>query len=408
MMNCRHCHAPLKHVFLDLGTAPPSNAYLTATQLQAPEPWYPLRLLVCERCWLVQTEDYVQREQLFTDHYAYFSSISSSWLAHAQRYVETMQSRFALNETSLVVEIAANDGYLLRFVRDAGIPCYGIEPTASTAAAAKAQHLEIIERFFDVSLADELARAGRQADLMIANNVLAHVPKINQFVQGFQRLLKPSGVATFEFPHLLQFYQNNQFDTAYHEHYFYLSMIAVEHIMNEADLQIFDVEQWPTHGGSLRIFVQRRDTGRHPVTDAVDQLRYLEVATGMMTLDWYRHFQPKVENIKHQLLRFLLESKQRGQRIGAYGAAAKGNTLFNFAGVRADLVPYVCDAAPSKQGHYLPGSRIPIYAPEHLRQDRPDWILLLPWNLQDELTQQLADAKTWGGRFVTAIPSLQY
>lgn len=405
-MKCRHCGSELRLPFLDLGSAPPSNAYLTESGLRAPETWFPLRLLVCESCWLVQTEDHAGREALFTDDYAYFSSFSSSWLAHAERYVQSMVGRFNLNSGSRIVEVAANDGYLLQYVQANGIPCYGIEPTASTAQAARNKGIEIVERFFGVELAEELASNGQQADLIAANNVLAHVPDINDFVSGFTHLLKPGGVATFEFPHLLRMVRENQFDTAYHEHYSYLSLTAVEHIFARNGLAVFDVEELLTHGGSLRVFAQRSNTGRQPVAPAVTVLRKVEADAGMISMAFYSGFQSRAERVKDDLLAFLIDAKHHGLKVGAYGAAAKGNTLLNFAGVRPDLLPYVVDKNPAKQGKYMPGSRIPIVGEAHLQAHKPDRILILPWNLRQEVTAQLAYVREWGGRFVTAVPTL--
>lgn len=406
-MKCRHCAALVTLPFLDLGSAPPSNAYLDAAALNAPETWFPLRVLVCEQCWLVQTEDHAGREALFTEDYAYFSSFSSSWLAHAASYVADMAQRFRLDSASNVVEIAANDGYLLQYVQRAGIPCYGIEPTASTAAAAREKGIAIDERFFGVALARELAAAGRQADLMAANNVLAHVPDINDFVAGFALLLKPEGVATFEFPHLLQMVRECQFDTAYHEHYSYLSLTAVRRIFAANGLAVFDVQQLPTHGGSLRVFAQRADTGRQPLLPAVAQVLHEETAAGMLGPDFYTRFGREPARIACELLAFLTAQAAAGKRVAAYGAAAKGNTLFNFAGVRPHLVPYVVDRNPAKQGKFLPGSRIPIVDEAHLQADRPDLVLILPWNLRAEVVAQLAYVRAWGGQFVTAVPRLQ-
>jgi SAM-dependent methyltransferase len=405
-LKCRHCAAELSLPFLDLGTAPPSNAYLTCAELRRAESFYPLRLLVCTVCWLVQTEDYAGREALFTDDYAYFSSVSSSWLSHAEHYVEEMVNRFALGQNSTVVEVAANDGYLLQFVSRRGISCYGIEPTLSTASAAEAKGIEIVRQFFDVELAGELAAAGRVGDLMIANNVLAHVPDINAFVQAFTRLLRRSGVVTFEFPHLLQMVRHGQFDTAYHEHYSYLSFSTVVRILEKNGLEVFDVAELPTHGGSLRVFAQRSDTGRHPVSSAVPQLLRAEASAGMCTPAFYETFQLEAERIKDDLMAFLLDAKRNGLRVVAYGAAAKGNTLLNFAGVRSDLIEYVVDRNDMKQGKYLPGSRIPVVGEAQLRQKRPDMILVLPWNLMSEIVQQLDYVRAWGVRFVTAVPRL--
>lgn len=405
-MKCRHCASELSLTFLDLGSAPPSNAYLSEAGLRAPESYFPLRLLVCPSCWLVQTEDHAGREALFTDDYAYFSSFSTTWLDHAQRYVQAMAARFALGTASRVVEVAANDGYLLQYVQAAGIPCYGVEPTAGTAAAARQKGIEIVERFFGVDLAEQLARSGKQADLMIANNVLAHVPQIDDFVAGFARLLKPAGVATFEFPHLLQMVQQSQFDTAYHEHFSYLSLTAVERVFHGNGLTVFDVEQLPTHGGSLRVFAQRSESGRQGVSPSVAALRQVEADAGMSSPAFYGDFQANAEKVKDDLLAFLIDAKRQGLKVGAYGAAAKGNTLLNFAGVRPDLLPYVVDKNPAKQGKYMPGSRIPIVDEAHLRADRPDRILILPWNLRCEVVTQLAYVREWGARFVVAVPAL--
>lgn len=406
-MKCRHCGSELHLPFLDLGNAPPSNAYLTEEAVRAPEIWFPLRILVCESCWLVQTEDHAGREALFTQDYAYFSSFSTTWLAHAQRYVEQMIARFGLDASSCVVEVAANDGYLLQYVKKAGIPCYGIEPTTSTASAARGKGIDIVERFFGVELAEELVQAGKQADLMVANNVLAHVPDINDFVSGFTRLLKPQGVVTFEFPHLLRMVQENQFDTAYHEHYSYLSLTAVQRIFAVNGLAVFDVEELPTHGGSLRVFAQRTDRGIHEHTAAVAAVLETEAQAGMTTPAFYQAFQQGAEKVKDDLVLFLIDAKRRGLKVGAYGAAAKGNTLLNFAGIRPDLLPYVVDKNPAKQNKCMPGSRIPIVDEAHLKADRPDLILILPWNLREEVMAQLAYVQEWCGQFVTAVPALE-
>lgn len=406
-MKCRHCNFELRLPFLDLGSAPPSNAYLSAQDLLAPQTWFPLRLMACETCWLVQTEDYAGREALFTQDYAYFSSFSTSWLAHARTYVQAMRERFQLDAHSRVVEVAANDGYLLQYVQAAGIPCYGVEPTASTARAARTKGIEIIERFFGVALGTELAATGLQADLMVANNVLAHVPDINDFVAGFVRLLKPQGVATFEFPHLLRMVQGCQFDTAYHEHYSYLSLTAVSRVFAANGLEVFDVEELPTHGGSLRVFAQRQDSGSRPAGAAVAALLRVERDAGMLSAKFYDQFQLQPSRIVRELLSFLINQVNAGRRVAAYGAAAKGNTLFNFAGVRPHLLPYVVDKNPAKQDKYLPGSHIPVVSEAHLRADRPDFVLILPWNLKDEVMEQLAYVRAWGGKFVAAVPRLE-
>lgn len=406
-MHCRHCGAPVTLPLADLGTAPPSNAYLSAEALHAPERWYPLRVLVCERCWLVQTEDFAQAHELFDAEYAYFSSYSSSWLAHAQAYVQAMVQRFALGPHSRVVEIAANDGYLLQYVAERGIPCLGVEPTASTAAAARAKGIPVVERFFGRELARELVAQGQAADLTAANNVLAHVPDINDFVAGFALLLQPAGVATFEFPHLLQLVQQCQFDTLYHEHFSYLSLTAVQRIFAANGLTVFDVEELPTHGGSLRVYARRTDGTPRPEAPAVAALLAREAQAGVASAVFYGDFQRECLRIKRELLLFLISAQAQGRKVAAYGAAAKGNTLLNFAGVRADLLPYVVDRNPAKQGKFLPGSRIPVVDEAHLRADRPDVVLILPWNLREEVVAQLAYIREWGGRFAVAVPGWQ-
>ncbi|MFI3188916.1 SAM-dependent methyltransferase [Crenothrix sp. D3] len=405
-MKCRHCHTELHLSFIDLGTAPPSNAYLTLSSLSTPEKHYPLRVLVCNECWLVQTEDYANADELFSADYAYFSSFSSSWLAHAEHYVETMIARFALTETSHVIEVAANDGYLLQYVKAHGVPCLGIEPTTSTANAARAKGIEIVEDFFGVTLAQALVEQGKAADLTAANNVLAHVPDINDFVAGFALLLKPSGVATFEFPHLLRLVADNQFDTIYHEHYSYLSLTAVQRIFADNGLQVFDVEELTTHGGSLRVYAQRSDKGIRAISPNVARLLAIETEAGITTPVFYNGFQAKADKVKNDFLGFLIDAKRAGKTVAGYGAAAKGNTLLNYAGVRPDLLPYVVDRNPAKQHKFLPASRIPIVDEQQLQQTKPDYVLILPWNLRTEITVQLAYIRDWGGQFVTAVPHL--
>jgi SAM-dependent methyltransferase len=405
-MKCRHCGTPLALTFIDLGSAPPSNAYLTERDLKRPERWFPLRILVCSECWLVQTEDYAGADEIFTDDYAYFSSYSSTWLDHCQCYVARMVERFLLDGQSLVVELAANDGYLLQYVAARNIPCIGIEPTASTAAAARAKGVEIIEKFFGVSLAREMTGNGRRADLVAANNVLAHVPDINDFVSGIAILLKPTGVATFEFPHFLNLVTHNQFDTIYHEHYSYLSLLTVSRIFERNGLSVFDVEELPTHGGSLRVYAQRKD-GQHPIGSAVEGLLQRERSAGLLSAPYYEGFQACADGAKNDFLTFLLTAKREGKSVAAYGAAAKGNTFINYAGIRPDLLPYVVDKSPSKQGKFLPGSRIPIVSEDHIRREHPDYIVVLPWNIRDEVVTDLSYVREWGARFVTAIPDLK-
>ncbi|OAI13863.1 SAM-dependent methyltransferase [Methylomonas koyamae] len=405
-MKCRHCGSELSLPLIDLGSAPPSNSYLTAETLHAPERWYPLRVLVCEQCWLVQTEDYAHCAEFFAADYAYFSSFSTTWLQHAENYVAAMVRRFDLDAGSLVVEVASNDGYLLQYVQTRGIGALGIEPTASTAQAAREKGLQVIEEFFGAQLAERLVADGVRADLMAANNVLAHVPDINDFVRGFALLLKPAGVATFEFPHLLNLVESNQFDTIYHEHFSYLSLTAVQRIFAENGLTLFDVEELPTHGGSLRVFAQRTADGAQPVEPSVAELLRREAQAGMAAAAYYAGFQKRADALKNDLLSFLLEAARNGKKVAAYGAAAKGNTLLNYAGVRPDLLGYVVDRNPAKQGKWLPGSRIPIVDEPHLQRDKPDYVLILPWNLQREVVAQLAYVRDWGGRFAIAVPEL--
>lgn len=406
-MNCRHCQAQLTHIFCDLGFAPPSNAYIPPARYDAPEKWFPLKVLVCEKCWLVQTDDHAGREELFTSEYGYFSSASSSWLDHAKKYVTDMAARFQLGATSMICEVAANDGYLLRHAKDKGIPCFGVEPTASTAKAARALGLEIIEEFFGEALGKKLSASGKSADLTAANNVLAHVPDINDFVKGFAALLKPNGVSTFEFPHLLNLIQLLQFDTIYHEHYSYLSLLAVKTIFEKNGLSIFDVQELPTHGGSLRVFAQRSDTGKRPATDAVADILSREKAVHLNSLKGYEGFQEKSEAVKNNLVSFLINAKNSGKKIAGYGAAAKGNTMLNFAGIRPDLLPFVVDKSPGKMGQFLPGSHIPITDEARIKAEKPDYVLILPWNLRAEISAQLAYIREWGGQFVVAVPEIE-
>jgi len=392
---------------MDLGSAPLSNAYLTERSLKEPEKWYPLRVFVCTNCWLVQTEDFNDADELFAADYAYFSSFSTSWLRHAENYTACMTRRFALDKTAYVVEIASNDGYLLQYFASRDIPCLGIEPTAGTAAAARKKGIEVREDFFGTRLAGELASQRRQADLMIANNVLAHVPDINDFVSGFPLVLKPAGVATFEFPHLLCLVADNQFDTIYHEHFSYLSLTAVIRVFELNGLSVFDVEELPTHGGSLRVYAQRNDTGIHTVSPHVREMLEREDAAGIRTHTYYEEFQTMAEKVKDDFIRFLMEAKQGGKLVIAYGAAAKGNTLINYAGIRRDMISCVIDRNPAKQGNYLPGSRIPIVDEESHLVGRPDYVVILPWNIKEEVITQLSYMRDWGSKFVTVVPSLR-
>ena len=405
-MNCRHCDAPLEHVFLDLGFAPPSNAYLSAADLQRPEVYFPLKLFVCSRCWLVQTEDYAHANELFGSDYAYFSSVSESWLDHAARYVQMIVARLHLNRESYVIEVAANDGYLLRNFVAAGIPCLGIEPAGSTATAAEKLGIPIRREFFGKTLGERLAAEGNQADLIVANNVYAHVPDINGFTAGLKAALKPAGTITLEFPHLLQLIENTQFDTAYHEHFSYFSLYTVMRILSGAGLRVCDVEGLSTHGGSLRVYCCHDADQRQP-TPNVAALVAEEERRGLQGLETYRQFQPNADHVKDRLVEFLIAQKRAGRHVAAYGAAAKGNTLLNYAGIKPDLLPYVCDAAPSKQGRFLPGSHIPILAPAVLRERRPDVVLILPWNIAGEVVSQHGYVREWQGQFAVAVPVLR-
>ena len=405
-MNCRHCAKPLEHVFLDLGFAPPSNAYISPADLNKPERYYPLKLFVCEHCWLVQTEDYTQADELFSDDYAYFSSVSQSWLAHAAGYTDMITKRLGLNKQSHVIEVAANDGYLLKNFVAAGIPCLGVEPTAGTAAAAEKLGIPILREFFGQTLAQRLVAESKQADLILGNNVYAHVPDINDFTVGLKTALKSGGTITLEFPHLMRLLEQTQFDTVYHEHFSYLSLYSVSQIFARAGLRVCDVEELPTHGGSLRVYGCHAEDGR-VTAEAVSALLTEEGRKGMLSLQTYQSFQLRADRVKDDLLLFLIEQKRAGKRVAGYGAAAKGCTLLNYAGVKADLLPYVCDAAPSKQDKYLPGTHIPIEHPDILRERKPDIVLILPWNIQAEVMQQLADIRKWGGKFVVAVPSIK-
>jgi SAM-dependent methyltransferase len=391
--------------FLDLGSAPPSNAYLTAEALKVPERVFPLKVRVCTSCWLVQTEDVLSPEELFDADYSFFSGFSATWLAHVERYVADVVARFGLTANRHVVEVGANDGSLLQFFQARGIPCTGIEPTARTAAAARAKGIAMVEGFFGLGLAE--GGGLRRADLIVANNVLAHVPDINDFVAGFAALLKPEGVATFEFPHLLRLVAGNQFDTVYHEHYSYLSLTAVDRIFAANGLAVFDVEEITTHGGSLRVFAQRSGGGRWPRGERVSHILQCEQLAGMKTAQYYAGFQRKADKVTNDFRDFLVRVRGQRKKVAAYGAAAKGNTLMNYAGVRADLLPYVVDRNPAKQGKVMPGSRIPIVPEARLRQDKPDYVVIFPWNLHDELVDQLDYITAWGGKFVTAVPQLR-
>ncbi len=404
-MNCRHCGTPLEHTFLDLGFAPPSNAYLREVDLFQPEKYYPLKVKVCDKCWLVQTEDYAQANELFDSDYAYFSSTSVGWLKHASEYAEKMIKELNLGSNSLVIEVASNDGYLLKNFVANNINCLGIEPTASTASAAEKLGIPVLSEFFGESLAKQLVINGKKADLIVGNNVFAHVPDINDFTQGLRTVLKSGGTITLEFPHLLQLIRYTQFDTVYHEHFSYLSLFTVKKIFESVGLRIYHVEELSTHGGSLRVYGCHKEDLRH-TTDAVEKLLDEERHCGLQSLDTYQRFQVGADKIKDDLLLFLIEKKREGKKVGAYGAAAKGNTLLNYAGVRPDLLPYVCDAAPAKQGKFMPGSHIPILSPAMIKEKKPDYIVILPWNISKEVMSQNYYVKEWGAKFVLAVPIL--
>ena len=404
-MKCRHCDTPLSDVFVDLGAAPPSNAFLREQDLALVESYFALKVYTCHECRLVQVDEVQRHDALFSEDYVYFSSFSPSWLAHAQRYVDTTAERLALNAHSLVLEVASNDGYLLQYVQQRGIACVGIEPTAGTARVAREKGVETIEAFFGEDFARRFAVERRRADLVLANNVLAHVPDINDFVAGLREVLAPGGTVTVEFPHLMQLVQQGQFDTIYHEHFSYLSFATVQRIFAAHGLTVWDVQTLRTHGGSLRVWAQHTANAR-PTAASVDAMLLTEAAAGMQEPAFYRGFQPEADRIKNDLVAFLIECRRGGRSVAAYGAAAKGNTLLNYAGVRPDLLPFVVDASPHKQGRFLPGSRIPVVAEARIRETRPDFILILPWNLRDEIVTQLGYAREWGARFVTAVPAL--
>jgi SAM-dependent methyltransferase len=401
---CRGCGAAVSESLVDLGVQPLSNAYVPRAMSDAAEAFYPLHPMVCERCFFVQLGVFASPEKIFGD-YAYFSSYSTSWLEHCAAHVAASVERLALGDRSLVVEVASNDGYLLTSFVERGVPVLGIEPAANVAEEARRNGIRTRTAFFGADEASRIAAEHGRADMMLANNVLAHVPDIHDFVEGFRRLLAAGGLATFEFPHLVPLLEQTQFDTIYHEHFSYLSLLALEPVFAAHDLAVVDVDRIPTHGGSLRLWVAHAEAKRAPA-QAVDDLRRLELAAGLANLNTYRSFAPRVRKIKNDLLRFLIDAAERGKRVAAYGAAAKGNTLLNYCGVRSDLVEFVVDRNPHKQGHLLPGSRLPVEAVERLAERRPDYVLILPWNLTAEIVDQMSGVRDWGGRFVVAVPSL--
>ena len=406
-MNCRFCENPLTREFVDLVNSPPSNSYLTARQLNEPEIFYPLRVFVCDKCLLVQIDEHKKANEIFDQNYAYFSSFSKSWLEHSRKYVEMMTGRFGFDENSQVVEIASNDGYLLQFFHRKGVPVLGIEPSLNTANAAREKGIETWTEFFGAQSAGKLVGENRQADLLLGNNVLAHVPDINDFVRGLKIALKPGGIVTMEFPHLLRLVENNQFDTIYHEHFSYFSFHTVRQIFAARGLEIFDVEELATHGGSLRIFAEHCENQTHKINENVEKLLVKEKDSGLLDLDYYADFQPKADRIKNDLLMFLVKQKQAGKKVAAYGAAAKGNTLLNYCGIKKDLIAFVVDISPHKQGLFLPASHIPIVDEGFIGREKPDYVVILPWNLKEEIVARLEYVREWKGKFVVAIPGLE-
>jgi SAM-dependent methyltransferase len=402
---CRFCGTAFRHRVVDLGMSPLCESFLRADQLNEMEAFYPLNVWVCERCFLVQLEEYVTGEEIFSD-YAYFSSFSDSWLAHAKRYVDQMVDQLELNSRNRVVEIASNDGYLLQFFVQRGIPALGVEPAANVAKVAESKGVPTVVRFFGVDAARDLLAAGYEADLILGNNVLAQVPDLNDFVGGLKILLAPSGVVTIEFPHLLRTIEGNQFDQVYHEHFSYFSLYAAERIFAAHGLPIFDVEELPTHGGSLRIYAGHSEDATKEPTARLINLRVREADAGVATLGFYREFEARVRETKRKLLEFLIGAKREGKRVVGYGAPGKGNTLLNYCGIRTDFVEFTVDRSPHKHGKFLPGTHIPILAPDRLWDARPDYVLILPWNLKNEIIDQLAGIREWGGRFVVPIPEV--
>jgi SAM-dependent methyltransferase len=403
-MHCRFCDTPLRHLFLSLGASPLSNSYLSMDDLHRMEPYYPLDVYVCENCLLVQLDEFEKTEDIFHAGYAYFSSYSDSWLKHCERYVEMMVQRFGLNEKTFVVEIASNDGYLLQYFKGHNIPILGIEPAANTARVAQENGIPTEVTFFDQVYAENMRQKGQQADLIIGNNVLAHNPNLNDFVKGLKIALKADGLITMEFPHLARLMEENQFDTIYHEHFSYFSFLAVERIFREHGLTIFDVEELPTHGGSLRIYAAHDEDQSKFLSPLVAELKARELNDGYGSIDHYLTFHQKVQSVKRNLLQLLIGLKNEGKKIVGYGAPAKGNTLLNYCGIRTDFLDYTVDRSPHKQNCYLPGSRIPIKHPDQIREDRPDYVLILPWNIKEEIILQMDHIKEWGGRFIVPIP----
>ncbi len=405
-MKCRFCGNNLTNEFIDMVNSPPSNSFLSEEQLNEPEIFYPLKLFVCDKCFLVQIDEYKKSDEIFNAGYVYFSSFSESWLEHSRNYVKMIIGRLGINGSSLVAEIASNDGYLLQYFKQSGIPCYGIEPSVNTALAAKQKGIYVVENFFNASLAISLSGEGKRVDLLLGNNVLAHVPNINDFVRGLKILIKDKGTITMEFPHLLNLIEQNQFDTIYHEHFSYFSFYTVNKIFKKHGLDIYDVEELPTHGGSLRIYATHEES-RVSLSDSVELMVGKEEKSGIVDIAYYSSFSEKADKVKNSLLEFLISAKKEGKKVAGYGAAAKGNTLLNYCGIKKDLTPFVVDKSPYKQGKFLPASHIPVVNEDFLKIEKPDYVLILPWNIKNELIKQLSYIGGWGGKFVVAIPSLE-
>ena len=406
-MNCRFCNSKLNNVFVDLGYAPPSNSFLSEEEMKHGETYYPLKVYVCNECLLVQLDEFKKASDIFSEEYVYFSSISTSWLAHSKKYTEKMMDEFGIDQNSLVIEVASNDGYLLQYFKEKGINVLGIEPTESTAKVSREKGIETITEFFGERLATDLVSENKKVDLLIGNNVLAHVPDINNFVKGIKIVLKEDGIVTMEFPHLIQLVKHNQFDTIYHEHFSYLSFTTVNQIFKKQGIELFHVEEIPTHGGSIRIFGKHIEDSSRKRRESVNLLLHKENEAGVNSIDYYKGFQKRVEKVKFEFLKFLLNAKVEGKKVAAYGAAAKGNTLLNYSAVKADMIDFVVDAAPIKQHKFLPGSHIPVVTEDKIKEEKPDYIIIFPWNIKEEIISQLQYIKEWDGKFVVAIPQVE-
>lgn len=407
-MNCRFCKSELENVFLDLGFAPPSNSFLSAEDMKQGESHYPLKVYVCDECMLVQLDEFKKATDIFSDEYVYFSSMSRSWLAHSKKYTNKMMSEFGINQNSQVIEVASNDGYLLQYFKEKGVSILGVEPTESTAKVSREKGIETVMEFFGEKLAKDLVEQGKKADLLLGNNVLAHVPDINDFVKGIKIVLKEEGVLTMEFPHLLQLIKHNQFDTIYHEHFSYFSFTTVNQIFKKQGIELFHVEEISTHGGSIRIFGKHIEDSSRERRESVNLLLLKENEAGINSIDYYKNFQKRAEKVKFEFLQFLLNAKAEGKKVAAYGAAAKGNTLLNYSGVKADMIDFVVDAAPVKQHKFLPGSHIPVVTEDKIKESKPDYIIIFPWNIKEEIMSQLEYVRGWEAKFVIFIPETSF